>query len=110
MEDNLSQRAMERRVLSHSVTQLISKRVLHGLSSTKDKWFRSAVRTSLVRRYRVTRSRQLISERVEKYRPHLLDDIVGNSDTISRLKVIAKDGNVPHLIISVRAFLVSSIA
>ncbi|KAF8274108.1 P-loop containing nucleoside triphosphate hydrolase protein [Lactarius quietus] len=37
---------------------------------------------------------------VEKYRPHLLDDIVGNSDTISRLKVIAKDGNVPHLIIS----------
>ena len=37
------------------------------------------------------------------YRPHLLDDIVGNSDTISRLKVIAKDGNVPHLIISVRA-------
>ncbi|KAI9512569.1 P-loop containing nucleoside triphosphate hydrolase protein [Russula earlei] len=37
---------------------------------------------------------------VEKYRPRLLDDIVGNSDTISRLKVIAKDGNVPHLIIS----------
>ncbi|KAH9081671.1 P-loop containing nucleoside triphosphate hydrolase protein [Lactarius deliciosus] len=37
---------------------------------------------------------------VEKYRPHVLDDIVGNSDTISRLKVIAKDGNVPHLIIS----------
>jgi len=30
----------------------------------------------------------------------MLDDIVGNSDTISRLKVIAKDGNVPHLIIS----------
>ncbi|KAH9982879.1 P-loop containing nucleoside triphosphate hydrolase protein, partial [Lactifluus volemus] len=37
---------------------------------------------------------------VEKYRPSVLDDIVGNSDTISRLKVIAKDGNVPHLIIS----------
>ncbi|KAI0296218.1 P-loop containing nucleoside triphosphate hydrolase protein [Russula brevipes] len=37
---------------------------------------------------------------VEKYRPCVLDDIVGNSDTISRLKVIAKDGNVPHLIIS----------
>jgi hypothetical protein len=32
----------------------------------------------------------------------VLDDVVGNSDTISRLKVIAKDGNVPHLIISVR--------
>ncbi|KAI0257154.1 P-loop containing nucleoside triphosphate hydrolase protein [Lactifluus subvellereus] len=37
---------------------------------------------------------------VEKFRPRVLDDIVGNSDTISRLKVIAKDGNVPHLIIS----------
>ncbi|OXG16524.1 replication factor C subunit 2/4 [Cryptococcus neoformans Tu259-1] len=37
---------------------------------------------------------------VEKYRPVLLDDIVGNSDTIDRLKVIAEDGNVPHIIIS----------
>ncbi|THH19052.1 hypothetical protein EW146_g2055 [Bondarzewia mesenterica] len=37
---------------------------------------------------------------VEKYRPHVLDDVVGNSDTIERLKIIAKDGNVPHLIIS----------
>ncbi|KAI0034164.1 P-loop containing nucleoside triphosphate hydrolase protein [Vararia minispora EC-137] len=37
---------------------------------------------------------------VEKYRPKLLDDIVGNSDTIDRLKVIAQSGNVPHLIIS----------
>jgi len=39
--------------------------------------------------------------RVEKYRPLLLSDIVGNSDTIERLKVIAEDGNVPHIIISV---------
>jgi replication factor C subunit 2/4 len=45
---------------------------------------------------------KLIRGRVEKYRPCVLDDIVGNGDTISRLKVIAKDGNVPHLIISVR--------
>ncbi|WVQ71964.1 replication factor C subunit 4 [Cryptococcus sp. DSM 104548] len=37
---------------------------------------------------------------VEKYRPVLLQDIVGNSDTIERLKVIAEDGNVPHIIIS----------
>jgi replication factor C subunit 2/4 len=54
--------------------------------------------------YVVTRCRWprgLIQERVEKYRPHVLDDVVGNSDTISRLKVIATDGNVPHLIISV---------
>lgn len=39
---------------------------------------------------------------VEKYRPKLLDDIVGNGDTIERLKVIARDGNMPHIIISVR--------
>jgi replication factor C subunit 2/4 len=39
--------------------------------------------------------------RVEKYRPILLDDVVGNSETVERLKVIAQDGNVPHIIISV---------
>jgi hypothetical protein len=39
---------------------------------------------------------------VEKYRPQSLDDVVGNVDTIERLKVIAKDGNCPHIIISVR--------
>ncbi|GMM36764.1 replication factor C subunit 4 [Saccharomycopsis crataegensis] len=37
---------------------------------------------------------------VEKYRPKVLKDVVGNPDTISRLKVIAKDGNMPHVIIS----------
>ncbi|KAG8984400.1 replication factor C subunit 4 [Tulasnella sp. JGI-2019a] len=37
---------------------------------------------------------------VEKYRPKDLEDIVGNSDTIERLKVIAKEGNCPHIIIS----------
>ena len=41
--------------------------------------------------------------RVEKYRPKILDDIVGNSETIERLKVIARDGNCPHIIISVSA-------
>ena len=30
----------------------------------------------------------------------MLDDIVGNQETIERLQVIAKDGNCPHLIIS----------
>lgn len=40
--------------------------------------------------------------RVEKYRPQSLDDVVGNVETIERLKVIAKDGNCPHIIISVR--------
>jgi len=33
-----------------------------------------------------------------------LDDIVGNVETIERLKVIARDGNMPHIIISVWTF------
>ncbi|KIM34470.1 hypothetical protein M408DRAFT_96473 [Serendipita vermifera MAFF 305830] len=37
---------------------------------------------------------------VEKYRPAVLEDVVGNEDTIDRLKVIAKEGNCPHIIIS----------
>ncbi|KAI1909382.1 replication factor C subunit 4 [Ophidiomyces ophidiicola] len=37
---------------------------------------------------------------VEKYRPILLDDVVGNTETIERLKIIARDGNMPHVIIS----------
>ena len=40
------------------------------------------------------------SPRVEKYRPVYLDDVVGNTETIERLKIIAKDGNLPHIIIS----------
>jgi hypothetical protein len=40
--------------------------------------------------------------RVEKYRPMVLDDVVGNAETVERLKVIAEDGNMPHIIISVR--------
>lgn len=39
--------------------------------------------------------------RVEKYRPTILDDVVGNRATIDRLKVIQEDGNCPHLLISV---------
>jgi replication factor C subunit 2/4 len=41
---------------------------------------------------------------VEKYRPTDLDDIVGNVETIERLKVIARDGNMPHIIISVLVY------
>ncbi|ODV90219.1 hypothetical protein CANCADRAFT_103062 [Tortispora caseinolytica NRRL Y-17796] len=37
---------------------------------------------------------------VEKYRPRYLSEIVGNEETIERLKIIANDGNMPHLIIS----------
>lgn len=36
---------------------------------------------------------------VEKYRPILLNDIVGNEETINRLKVFGEDGNLPNLII-----------
>jgi replication factor C subunit 2/4 len=39
---------------------------------------------------------------VEKYRPNRVTDIVGNEDAVSRLQVIARDGNVPNLILSVR--------
>lgn len=42
----------------------------------------------------------LFPVRVEKYRPVYLNDIVGNTETIERLKIIAKDGNMPHVIIS----------
>lgn len=42
----------------------------------------------------------LTYHRVEKYRPVFLDDIVGNTETVERLKIIAKDGNMPHVIIS----------
>lgn len=39
--------------------------------------------------------------RLEKYRPRVLDDIVGNEDIISRLKVISRDGNVPNILLVV---------
>jgi replication factor C subunit 2/4 len=42
----------------------------------------------------------LTISRVEKYRPVHLSDVVGNSETIERLKIIAADGNMPHVIIS----------
>lgn len=38
--------------------------------------------------------------RTEKYRPVYLNDVVGNTETIERLKIIARDGNMPHMIIS----------
>lgn len=38
---------------------------------------------------------------VEKYRPTLIRDIVGNAEAVSRLQVIASEGNLPHLLLSV---------
>jgi replication factor C subunit 2/4 len=37
---------------------------------------------------------------VEKYRPKTLDDVIGNENTVKRLRAIAKTGNLPNLILS----------
>jgi len=37
---------------------------------------------------------------IEKYRPHLFSDIVGNEDTVARLEVFSRNGNVPNLILA----------
>lgn len=36
---------------------------------------------------------------VEKYRPQTVADIVGNTEAISRLQIIAKEGNLPNLLL-----------
>lgn len=37
---------------------------------------------------------------VEKYRPNNLDEVVGNEEVIDRLRVVAKNGNMPNLLLS----------
>ncbi len=37
---------------------------------------------------------------VEKYRPKYLNEVVGNEEAIDRLRVIARQGNLPNIIIS----------
>nr|WCZ58474.1 replication factor C subunit 2 [Andalucia godoyi] len=37
---------------------------------------------------------------IEKYRPQTLEDVVGNEEAVSRLRIIAREGNMPHLILS----------
>lgn len=37
---------------------------------------------------------------VEKYRPTFMSDIVGNRETVMRLAVFAKEGNLPNIIIA----------
>ena len=38
---------------------------------------------------------------VELYRPVLMRDVVGNAEAVSRLAVIALEGNMPNIILSV---------
>ena len=37
---------------------------------------------------------------VEKYRPQRIEDVVGNTDTLQRLCIIAKEGNLPNLLLA----------
>lgn len=41
------------------------------------------------------------SSQVEKYRPTKVQDIVGNAEAVSRLQIIAEEGNLPNLILAV---------
>ena len=36
---------------------------------------------------------------IEKYRPETLEEMVGNKETLVRLQAIARDGNMPNLIL-----------
>ena len=38
---------------------------------------------------------------VELYRPVEIKDIVGNEEAVSRLEIIATEGNMPNIILSV---------
>ena len=37
---------------------------------------------------------------VEKYRPRNIDEVVGNHETVSRLRIIAQDGNLPNVLLA----------
>lgn len=37
---------------------------------------------------------------IEKYRPQTLDDVVGNEEVLQRLRLIALEGNMPHLLLA----------
>ncbi|GFH14358.1 AAA domain-containing protein, partial [Haematococcus lacustris] len=37
---------------------------------------------------------------LEKYRPTLIKDIVGNVEAVARLQVIAEEGNMPNIILA----------
>ena len=39
---------------------------------------------------------------VEKYRPTLVKDIVGNTEAVERLQIVSEEGNMPNIILAVR--------
>ena len=40
-------------------------------------------------------------KQVEKYRPTLVSDIVGNREAVERLQVVSEEGNMPNIILAV---------
>ena len=46
-----------------------------------------------------SRSNKLLQ--VEKYRPTLISEIVGNKEAMERLQVISEEGNMPNIILAV---------
>lgn len=43
----------------------------------------------------------MYTPQVEKYRPKDIQDVVGNVEVVSRLQVVAKEGNFPNIILAV---------
>ena len=41
---------------------------------------------------------------LEKFRPKVIGDIVGNVEAVGRLQIIAEEGNMPNLILAVRPY------
>ena len=50
---------------------------------------------------RQRRSPACYPPQVEKYRPTRIKDIVGNVEAVSRLQIIAEEGNMPNIILAV---------
>lgn len=46
-----------------------------------------------------------VSLQLEKYRPTLIKEIVGNTEAVARLQVIAEEGNLPNIILAVSSCL-----